>query len=73
MTEQLPAIRHWIGGEWAGSAQTSDSVNPATGEVIGTYADADAETGRAAIEAAAPRRLRGTVRGGSTRCSARPR
>ena len=53
MTEQLPAIRHWIGGEWAGSAQTSDSVNPATGEVIGTYADADAETGQAAIDAAA--------------------
>src|SRR6204780_2974648 len=53
MTEQLPAIRHWIGGEWAGSAQTPDSVNPATGEVIGTYADADAETGQAAIDAAA--------------------
>ena len=53
MTEQLPATRHWIGGEWAGSARTSDSVNPATGEVIGTYADADAETGQAAIDAAA--------------------
>jgi betaine-aldehyde dehydrogenase len=53
MTEQLPAIRHWIGGEWAGSAKTTDSVNPATGEVIGTYADAGAETGQAAIDAAA--------------------
>ena len=52
MTEQMTA-RHWIGGEWAGSARTSDSVDPATGEVIGTYADADAAVGQAAIDAAA--------------------
>lgn len=52
MTEQFVA-RHWIGGEWADSARTSISVNPATGEVIGSYADADAGTGQAAIDAAA--------------------
>lgn len=52
MTEQTMA-RHWIGGEWADSAKTSDSVNPATGEVIGSYADADAGVGQAAIDAAA--------------------
>lgn len=50
MTEQQPAIRHWIGGNWA---WTSTSLNPATGEVIGTYADAGAETGQAAIDARA--------------------
>ncbi|MEV6265284.1 aldehyde dehydrogenase family protein [Streptomyces sp. NPDC051784] len=44
--------RHWIDGEWAGSVRTSQSVNPATGEVIGTYADADAETGQRAVDAA---------------------
>jgi betaine-aldehyde dehydrogenase len=30
---------HWINGEWVDSAQHTDSINPATGEVIGTYAD----------------------------------
>lgn len=52
MTELVTA-RHWIGGEWAGSARTSDSIDPATGEVIGTYADADAAVGQAAIDVAA--------------------
>ncbi|MBV8883568.1 MAG: aldehyde dehydrogenase family protein [Chroococcidiopsidaceae cyanobacterium CP_BM_RX_35] len=30
---------HWINGEWVDSAQHTDSINPATGEVISTYAD----------------------------------
>lgn len=47
------ALQHWIGGHRVGSARTSTSVNPATGEVIGTYCDADAAVGRAAIDAAA--------------------
>ncbi|HEV2638253.1 MAG TPA: aldehyde dehydrogenase family protein [Actinocrinis sp.] len=51
MSEHL-AVQHWIGGERIGSARTSTSVNPATGEVIGTYADADTATGQAAIDAA---------------------
>lgn len=46
-------VRHWIDGEWFGSSRTSDSIDPATGEVIGTYAEADAEVGKAAIDAAA--------------------
>ncbi|MEV0848180.1 aldehyde dehydrogenase family protein [Streptomyces sp. NPDC049954] len=45
--------RHWIAGEWVGSSRTSDSVDPATGEVIGAYAEADAALGQAAIDAAA--------------------
>ena len=50
MTEQT--AQHWIGGERTGSARTSDTIDPATGAVIGTYADADAEVGQAAIDAA---------------------
>ena len=30
--------RHWIGGEWVDSKDRLDSINPATGETIGTYA-----------------------------------
>lgn len=51
MTRENTA-RHWIDGEWVGSSRISDSVNPATGEVIGTYADADAEVGQRAVDAA---------------------
>jgi len=44
--------RHWIGGEWIDSGQHLDSHNPATGQTIGTFADAgEAEVARA-IEAA---------------------
>jgi betaine-aldehyde dehydrogenase len=32
--------RHWIGGEWADAPEIVDSINPATGEVIGTYTEA---------------------------------
>lgn len=52
MTEPV-SVRHWIGGEWVDSARKSNTINPATGEVIGTYAEADAEVGQAAIDAAA--------------------
>ncbi|WP_436764252.1 aldehyde dehydrogenase family protein [Streptosporangium sp. V21-05] len=51
MTEH-PTVRHWIDGEWISSPQERDSVNPATGETIGTYCDGDAETADAAIGAA---------------------
>ncbi|MFF1273071.1 aldehyde dehydrogenase family protein [Streptomyces marokkonensis] len=54
--------RHWIDGEWVGSARISDSVDPATGEVIGTYADADAEVGQNAVDAAARAFREGTWR-----------
>ncbi|MFG3099188.1 aldehyde dehydrogenase family protein [Streptomyces sp. NPDC048182] len=54
--------RHWIDGEWAGSPRTSDSVDPATGEVIGGYADGGAEEGRRAVDAAARAFAEGTWR-----------
>lgn len=31
--------KHWIDGEWVGSDKTSESINPATGEVLGQWAD----------------------------------
>ncbi|MEI9849803.1 MAG: aldehyde dehydrogenase family protein [Sphingomonas sp.] len=46
--------RNWIGGEWADSAggRTADAVDPASGEVIGRFADGGAEDAAAAIAAA---------------------
>ncbi len=34
--------RHWIDGEWLDSDVRLESINPATGEAIGTYAEASA-------------------------------
>jgi acyl-CoA reductase-like NAD-dependent aldehyde dehydrogenase len=31
--------KHWIDGEWTGSGAVSESVNPATGAVLGQWAD----------------------------------
>ncbi len=52
MTEPS-SVQHWIGGEWVGSAENSNSVDPATGRVIGTFCQADTAVGQAAIDAAA--------------------
>ncbi|WP_414447948.1 aldehyde dehydrogenase family protein [Burkholderia sp. 22PA0099] len=45
--------RHWIDGEWVGSARTGESVNPATGRPIGIYHDGGAEEAARAVAAAA--------------------
>ena len=50
--------KHWIGGEWVGSGTVSESVNPATGAVLGRWADGGEAEARAAIAAA--RRAFGT-------------
>jgi len=42
---------HWIDGEWTGTP-TLDSIDPATGEAIGQFADGGANEGDAAIAAA---------------------
>ena len=47
------AARHWIGGEWVTSSVERESVNPATGEIIGTFFDGGATEAQAAIDAAA--------------------
>jgi betaine-aldehyde dehydrogenase len=43
---------NWIDGEWVNANKTADSFDPATGERIGTYADASREDAAAAIAAA---------------------
>jgi acyl-CoA reductase-like NAD-dependent aldehyde dehydrogenase len=44
--------KHWIGGEWVGSSTVKESVNPATGVVLGQWADGGEAEARAAIAAA---------------------
>ena len=39
-TAGLPHARHWIAGEWVDSADHRESFDPATGDKIGTYAEA---------------------------------
>jgi betaine-aldehyde dehydrogenase len=43
---------HWIDGEWVGSDAVSESINPATGAVLGRWADGGEAEARAAIAAA---------------------
>jgi betaine-aldehyde dehydrogenase len=42
MTSTPLNARHWIGGEWVDSQRRLDSIDPATGEKIGTFADGGA-------------------------------
>lgn len=51
-TKQFDPVLNWIDGEWVGSDRIRESINPATYEVIGTYAEGDVETAEAAIVAA---------------------
>ena len=44
--------KHWIDGQWVGSDLVSESVNPATGAVLGQWADGGEAEARAAIAAA---------------------
>jgi betaine-aldehyde dehydrogenase len=44
--------KHWIDGEWTGSGPVKESVNPATGAVLGQWADGGEAEARAAIAAA---------------------
>ena len=44
--------KHWIDGEWTGSDTVAESVNPATGAVLGRWADGGEAEARAAVAAA---------------------
>ncbi|HLM21470.1 MAG TPA: aldehyde dehydrogenase family protein [Propionibacteriaceae bacterium] len=44
--------RHWIDGSWVESGLVADSFNPATGELLGSFADGGVAEARAAAEAA---------------------
>ncbi|WP_234390884.1 aldehyde dehydrogenase family protein [Nocardia suismassiliense] len=48
----LPHARNYIDGQWVDSATHTESLNPATGQVLGTFAEAGADEARAAIAAA---------------------
>jgi len=48
----LPVSRHWIDGAWLESGQPGDSIDPATGEVIGRQFAAGPEEAQKAINAA---------------------
>ncbi|MEU4181363.1 aldehyde dehydrogenase family protein [Streptomyces sp. NPDC026589] len=54
----LPHARHFIDGAWTESGTVGESTDPATGKVLGTFADGGAPEARAAIDAA--RRAFGT-------------
>jgi betaine-aldehyde dehydrogenase len=44
--------RHWIGGQWLDSGEYLESINPATGEVIGSYAKGGRKEAELAVNAA---------------------
>ncbi|MCH7395826.1 aldehyde dehydrogenase family protein [Acinetobacter dispersus] len=44
--------KNWIAGEWMDATQHKDSINPATSEVIGQYADVSVEQVERAVSAA---------------------
>ncbi|WP_244117904.1 hypothetical protein [Burkholderia gladioli] len=63
--------RHWIDGEWLRSARTGDSVDPATGRIIGRYHDGGAEEAELAWPSRRPRAPSGTTAGPPIRSAAR--
>jgi betaine-aldehyde dehydrogenase len=44
--------KHWIDGDWIGSESVSESINPATGAILGRWADGGEDEARAAVAAA---------------------
>ncbi|MEV6559521.1 aldehyde dehydrogenase family protein [Nocardia sp. NPDC051756] len=48
----LPHARNYIDGQWTDSTTHTETLNPATGKVLGTFADAGADEAKAAIAAA---------------------
>lgn len=51
-TSLLPHALNWIDGEWIDSVKQSESINPATGERIGTYADGSRKEAAKAVATA---------------------
>ena len=48
----LPHARNWIGGAWLDSAERGESLDPATGRRIGTYADGGVSEAEQCVSAA---------------------
>ena len=51
-TTETTTARHWIGGDWVDAGEHHDSIDPATGQVIGTYAMGGTAEAERAITAA---------------------
>ena len=51
-SESGEIAKHWIDGEWVESDTVSESINPATGEVLGQWEDGGEAEARASIAAA---------------------
>jgi hypothetical protein len=67
------SAKNWIGGEWVDSSTRLNSINPATGEVIGTYADGSADEANRAIAIARKAFLASNTRQLFTRSTSTPR
>ena len=50
--KNLPVSKHWIDGAWLEEGQAGESINPATGEVIGRFFNAGPDEAQKAIDAA---------------------
>jgi acyl-CoA reductase-like NAD-dependent aldehyde dehydrogenase len=50
--ESSGTAMHWIGGQWLDSVEHRESINPATGEVIGSYAYGGRKEAELAVNAA---------------------
>ncbi len=50
--KHLGDAKHWIAGAWVDEGEPRDSIDPASGKVIGHYRDAPASVAQAAIDAA---------------------
>ena len=70
MASKTLHARHWIDGEWVDAATSVDSIDPATGETIGTYTEAGEVEAQLAIDAA-KRAFRETVWRGDRRLRAK--
>ena len=46
------AAQHFIGGQWTSSATVGTSIDPSTGDILGSYHDGGAQEAQAAIDAA---------------------
>ena len=44
--------RNWIDGKFTGAVSLRESINPATGKVIGSYVDSGLEAAKLGVEAA---------------------
>jgi betaine-aldehyde dehydrogenase len=52
MVSSARIARHWIDSQWVDSERRLDSIDPATGQAIGSYADGGDVEARRAITAA---------------------